>query len=529
MYQIFVVEDELLIRQSIRNVIENMAGPYVFCGEASDGEMALSMMQDLMPDILLTDIRMPFLDGFELIRHVKTMMPWLKVIIISGYGDFEYAQKAIALGVDEYLLKPIRSADIGTAIEKMARLVDETRAKNALAGGYDRDEIQNALHQHFMQQLLYGGVETSALIEKARNLHLDVVQPCYQPVLFYFDAGDLDQKLLKNAVDNVMGRMNQSLYYFNESNRMTLLVCGSDAEAVNEQVYQFINIFRHELQDVCPVITAVVGNVVTRLSAICGAYKAAVNLLKKAGGISAGKVLDVNDTAQITAEIVGYSGPFGEEFQQKLQYAASAQEISAMVSEILDGPACAPFDSMLMRYYTLIDVLKMTVQMIAKATPGVTSKDIATRLSSRYDIFAASIKKESFRETLESLLQNVVSLKQENLSHLKYGHVISRAEKYVADNFCDPNISLISVARHVGLSAAHFSTVFSQSMGRSFINYLTAMRIEKAKELLAHTGMRLSAIAMEIGYNEPNYFSHVFRKVEGMTPKEYRSLYSPER
>jgi len=178
MYQIFVVEDELLIRQSIRNVIENMAGPYVFCGEASDGEMALSMMQDLMPDILLTDIRMPFLDGFELIRHVKTMMPWLKVIIISGYGDFEYAQKAIALGVDEYLLKPIRSADISTAIEKMARLVDETRAKNALVGGYDRDEIQNALHQHFMQQLLYGGVETSALIEKARNLHLDVVQPC---------------------------------------------------------------------------------------------------------------------------------------------------------------------------------------------------------------------------------------------------------------------------------------------------------------------------------------------------------------
>ena len=87
MYQIFVVEDELLIRQSIRNAVEKMQGPYVFCGEASDGEMALSMMQDLMPDILLTDIRMPFLDGFGLIRHAKAMMPWLKTVIISGYGD----------------------------------------------------------------------------------------------------------------------------------------------------------------------------------------------------------------------------------------------------------------------------------------------------------------------------------------------------------------------------------------------------------------------------------------------------------
>ena len=98
MYQIFVVEDELLIRQSIRNIIENMQGPYSLCGEASDGEMALSMMQDLMPDIVLTDIRMPFLDGFELIRHAKAMMPWLKIAIISGYGDFESAQKAISLG-----------------------------------------------------------------------------------------------------------------------------------------------------------------------------------------------------------------------------------------------------------------------------------------------------------------------------------------------------------------------------------------------------------------------------------------------
>ena len=114
-------------------------------------------------------------------------------------------------------------------------------------------------------------------------------------------------------------------------------------------------------------------------------------------------------------------------------------------------------------------------------------------------------------------------MKQENPANIKYSHVISRAEKYVAENFCDPNISLISVAKYVGLSSAHFSTVFSQTLGRSFINYLTAMRIERAKELLTTTSLKLSTIAMEIGYNEPNYFSHVFRKVEGITPKEYRN------
>jgi len=525
-YQIFVVEDELLIRQNIRNIIENMAGPYAFCGEASDGEMALSMMQDLMPDILLTDIRMPFLDGFELIRHVKVMMPWLKVIIISGYGDFEYARKAIDLGVDQYLLKPIRPADLTGAIELMARQIDESKMQNTLPGGYDQDEIRVALHHHFMHQLLHGGVETSTLIERARNLHLDVVQPCYQVALFYFDVWDPEQRPLKIAAENILSRMNMSLYYFNDSNRMTLLICGSDAESVNEKIYQFINIFRHELKDICPVITTVVGNAVNRLSSICDAYKAAANLLKKASGISAGRVLDVNDTAQITAEIVEFSGPFGKEFQQKMQYTASSQMIPELVDEVLNGPAGDQFDSVLMRYYALMDVLKMTVQMITKATPSVDPLDVATRLSNRHDIFTASEKRETFRSTLEALLQEAVGLKQENPGTLKYSHVISRAEKYVAENFCDPNISLISVARHVGLSSAHFSTVFSQTLGRSFINYLTAMRIEKAKSLLANTNMKLSSIAMEIGYNEPNYFSHVFRKVEGMTPKEYRNRYS---
>ena len=116
-----------------------------------------------------------------------------------------------------------------------------------------------------------------------------------------------------------------------------------------------------------------------------------------------------------------------------------------------------------------------------------------------------------------------LSARKDTAGEMKYSHVISRAEKYVAENYCDPNISLISTARHVGMSAAHFSTVFSQAMGRSFINYLTAMRLERAKQLLTSTNMKLSDIALEIGYNEPNYFSHVFRKAEGMTPKEYRN------
>ena len=524
MYQIFVVEDELLIRQSIRTIIEKMPGPYTVCGEASDGEMALSMMQELMPDIVLTDIRMPFLDGFELIRHAKAMMPWLKIVIISGYGDFESAQKAISLGVDLYLLKPIRAAELTDVIEKLAQQLEQGKSRAALPKGYNQDELQNVLRQHFMQQLLQGSTGMSTLLDRARALKLDIVQPHYQVTLFCFEAEDLNCELAQVAARNVLEQLGLPLYYFCEANKVAILFYGSDTEDVYEQVYQTNNIFRHELKDVCPTVTTVVGSVVQRLSAVSDAYRTAADVMKKVIGVSAGQVVDVNDTAQIMADIVESSGPFGEAFQKKLQYAA-APDIPALVDEVLEGPHGAQFASMLMRYYALIDVLKMSVQMINRVTPSANPKDVATQLSSEYDIFAASGRKDSFRQVVIEVLQKVVNMKQENLNDMKYAHVISRAEEYIAANFCNPDMTLISTAKHVGMSAAHFSTIFSQTTGRSFIAYLTDMRLAKAKELLSATDMKLSTIAMEIGYNESNYFSHVFRKFEGMTPKEYRNLH----
>ena len=521
MYQIFVVEDELLIRQNIRKVIESMPGPFALCGEASDGEMALSMMQDLMPDIVLTDIRMPFLDGFELIQHAKAIMPWLKIVIISGYGDFEFAQKAISLGVDQYLLKPIRPPELTKAIEEMARRIEKDKQQSTTAHGYDSDEVQYALRQHFMQQLLYGGLHTSTLLEKARALKMDVVSPCYQLVLFSFGQ-ETDYRLLQISVQNLMERLQMPLHYFTEPSQLTVLCDGQDAGQLSERVYQFIAILRHELREISPEITTVVGSVVQRLSAVCHAYRTAADLLKKVADVSAGQVVDVSDAAQIAAEMIELGDPFGPHFQQKLQH-VSASGVPQLVDEAIDSPEGSRFNSMLMRYYALIDLLRMTVQQAVKASPELDSKDAATRLSAEYDVMAASGSMPAFRQMAIDLLCRAVSLRDENLSAMKYSHVISKAEKYVAENFCDPNISLISVAKYVGLSAAHFSTVFSQTVGRSFINYLTAMRIERAKELLTSTSMKLSTIAMEIGYNEPNYFSHVFRKLEGITPKEYRN------
>ena len=523
MYQVFVVEDELLIRQSIRNVIEKMPGPYVLCGEASDGEMALAMMQDLMPDILLTDIRMPFLDGFELIKNCKAMMPWLKVVIISGFGDFESAQKAITLGVDQYLLKPVRQADLIRVIEEMAVQIEKDKASRgtSLPVGLDEDEVLKVLRQHFLRQLLYDEADTGKLLDRMQRLNMDIIRKHYLVAVCSFDSPRTDHQLLENTVMKVLDGTRMLMVYFNNADRMTILAYDNDAEALNECVYRFISILRHELQDVCPVITTVISNDVQRLGEISEAYRTAHGLLKTVSGIAAGQVINVSDTAQVSANIFRQNTPFYESFRQKIQN-SDAKDADVILNEIFHSPSGEQFDSRLMRYNALIALVKIAVQMIARAHPEADEKDIAAELSSQYDILKGADSKSGFQNTARDLIQKALSARQGNSGEIKNHHVINQAEKYVKENFCDPNISLISAANHVCMSAAYFSTVFSQTTGQSFISYLTAMRMEKAKELLTSTNMKLADIALEIGYSEPNYFSHVFRKTVGVTPKEYR-------
>lgn len=187
------------------------------------------------------------------------------------------------------------------------------------------------------------------------------------------------------------------LYCFSEINQLAVLCYGQDSDSLSEQVYQFINILRQEIKPVCPIITTVVGNVVQRLSAVCQSFKTAGNLLKKVYGVSIGQVIDVSDAAQIAAEMIELGDPFGAGFQQKLQY-ASVEDVPMLVNEVLLSPEGNRFNSMLMHYYALVDILRMTVQQIVKATPALDAKDVATRLSDQHDIMAASSRTDSFRQ-----------------------------------------------------------------------------------------------------------------------------------
>ena len=117
-YKVFFVEDEIITREGIRDNVDWRASGFEFCGEAPGGEMALPLLRASQPDVLITDIKMPFMDGLQLSKIVRERMPWVKIVILSGHDEFEYAQKAIGLGVTDYLLKPVDAAELQSVVQK---------------------------------------------------------------------------------------------------------------------------------------------------------------------------------------------------------------------------------------------------------------------------------------------------------------------------------------------------------------------------------------------------------------------------
>jgi two-component system, response regulator YesN len=191
-YKVFFVEDEIVTREGIRDKVDWRGHGFEFCGEAPDGEIALPLLQTVQPDVLITDIKMPFMDGLELSRIVHERMPATKIVILSGHDEFEYAQKAIKLGVTEYLLKPVTVQDLHRdAATGGVELDHERQAQEDLERLRSQvEETRASLRQRLLLDLVVGAMSSAQAIEQAEELGLDLVAPAYLVVVIKIEPND---------------------------------------------------------------------------------------------------------------------------------------------------------------------------------------------------------------------------------------------------------------------------------------------------------------------------------------------------
>ena len=190
-HKVFLVEDEVVAREGIRDTIAWQELGFTFCGEAPDGEVALPLIREIRPDVLITDIKMPFMDGLQLCKLVREQLPEIKIIILSGYDDFSYAQQAIKLGVTEYLLKPVSAKDLRAVLERVAAQLDEEHTSQALLHRMIAQlEDSRALRRNkFLLDLMLGQTSTAEALAEAQGLGVELSAPCYL-VLFIEQTGE---------------------------------------------------------------------------------------------------------------------------------------------------------------------------------------------------------------------------------------------------------------------------------------------------------------------------------------------------
>ncbi|MDR1105247.1 MAG: response regulator [Treponema sp.] len=549
MYKVFLVEDEIVVREGIRNSIPWAKTPYTLTGEAPDGEMALSIIKDIKPDILITDIRMPFMDGLTLSRIVKKTLPWIKIIILSGHDEFKYAREAISIGVEEYLLKPVSSSDMLETLDKIAKRIDAEK-EELLNIEYLKRQAQShsdILRERWFFDFVSRDVPIEDVIEKARELGMDLIARAYIVAVINVSLPQNKspqflpvKKIIKTIIEKYT---NVILFEGGGEEKYILLIkslplqrespgnadpepgdlpkSGDPNEYIEESVYSIAQAIKYEVErnTACKIAVGI-GPSAERLGEINKSYFRAEQIVNYQRGLG---LSQISDGTGLPVEKQAFDQPSvlnidGDMLWAKFRY-ASRKDIDSIIQEYTKLLGNVPGESEMLEYYIFGEAL-IAASKIIEELHGDMAEIIPFSLD-QHEIKKIINSREVFYEKLKALFIAVVEFRDSRIAG-RYQSVVLKAKEYIDRHYASQDISLHTVASYVGISPNHLSTVFSQERGENFIEYLTRVRIEKAKQLLENTAMKNADIAYEAGFGDPHYFSFIFKKNTGLSPREYR-------
>lgn len=520
-YKVFFVEDEIAIREGIRDNVDWSAYGFEFSGEAPDGELALPLLQTIKPDVLITDIRMPFMDGLQLSQIVRDRLPSTKIIILSGHDEFAYAQKAIKLGVFEYLLKPVSVQDLHAVLGKAAdALEQEQRERQALQKLQDQvEEHRAALRERFLLKLVTGAAAPVEAIEKSKALGLDLVAGSYLVVLLRIESKQPSEPSDLEAQQQIYQRLavlvesHPDAHLLRKDLReLVLLLKGLSPENLNAERDHLLEQMRQQVAEFQCKLIAGSGTPRMRIAEICHSYLDAVDNLRASTGD--GRDYPDNDFEKI--DLLGLDRSAVE----NLLKTGTAEDFPAFYEAVSRPLGPTALASPIVKSYVFTDIVLAAAKFVDEL--GGDIDEVIPELGSIGKILARINTVEQLRERVQAVLVSALTFRDNRVVR-RYDDVVRQAQAYIEIRFSDPALTLTDVAVRVNLSACHFSAVFSQETGRTFKEYLTEIRIKRAKELLRTTALKAFEIGYQVGYNDPHYFSHVFHKSTGLTPMEFRA------
>lgn len=542
MLKIFLAEDEVVVRETIKRMIPWEELGFELVGEAADGEMALPLLIRQQPDLLITDIKMPFMDGLTLARLTKKEIPGLKVVILSGYDDFNYAKQAIGIGVEDYLLKPITKNALSERLSEIRSRYEHEKTQKEYYEKFQREmqAYEKNSSRDFFEALVGGSMDMMEVYKRAEKLGLDIVAEAYNVLIFTMNcdedfSGQRDEYSSWEAeslelLENFFAGHSSAMLFRSNIFSYGVLLKGQ-RETIEENTRACVDEIRKILsrQDGRREWFLAVGQSVERLSQIQKSYHTAsrafsqrylydenilyydeMETMEHPGGQA-----ETEDNAYLQKVDVNALNPA---ILQKFLSNGLQEETENFVKDYFYAIGQEPMESLVFRNYVILNVRFSVISFIK----GLGCDTNEMESADTEEVLAESGKNmESAIAYAKKMISQAIEIRDQNSGN-KNRSILKTAVDFIDSHYMDEEISLNTVANVANVSSNHFSALFSQNMGQTFIEYLTTLRMNKAKELLRCTGMRSSEIAGEIGYKDAHYFSYLFKKTQGMTPSDYR-------
>jgi two-component system response regulator YesN len=522
-YKVFLVEDEIVAREGIRDNVDWKSAGFEFCGEAPDGEMALLLIEKTRPDVLITDIKMPFMDGLQLCKILRERMPEIKIIILSGHDEFHYAQEAVKLGVTEYLLKPLGVQDLHNALGKIASQLDHDRLEQEKLSRL-KSQVEDDLRlrqEKFLLKLVMGGMSSSEVIRESQLLGLDLIANGYLVMVVefelragaeqfnYYEYEQVEQiisRLVENNPDILLSKIGVE--------ELILIIKGDSLEPLQQEATFLAELIRAEVEKRTNFSLRVgIGSLQDRMSHICQSFAEALTNLQQDVVEGSGQVDTYSETDQ--AGLLDLDKSALENF---LRYGVN-DEFDDFFETYIRPLGQSALQSFLVKNYVFVDLVLITAKFVHQLGGNV---DQVVPEMKNVETLLMNIKTlDQLREETRHVFASVLAFR-DNQARYQRALIVHQAKAYIDAHYANPDLSLNEVAARVNLSPSHFSTVFSHETGETFKEYLTRLRIDRAKELLRTTGLKSFEVAYQSGYNDPHYFSFIFRKNTGVSPQQFR-------
>lgn len=526
-YTVLLADDEEEVIQVIQKKINWEEIGFSVIGYATNGVKALEMTEEFQPDVIMTDIKMPYMDGIELASHVKARFSQTKILFFTGFDEFEYAKEAVHLEVEEYILKPVNSVELTEIFTKLKRKLDqeinEKRNVETLHKCYM--ESLPLLQANFYSSLIEGKIQEDEIGESLSNYQIIFQGPYFCCLVIHTSVsnmpGNMNPLLLsasvqKQAKEHLADKWRAKCFSYLENT--ILLVQLRNENEVTELTDDCDRFCKYACRILGAVVTVGVGQVCEDILGLSRSYESAREAVSYRVIYGASRAINMKE---IVPGKMGREGSTnGTEMLNlfKTIRLGSKEDVTKAVGKYLSHISF-PDKSLLQHHVDIMELISALYRFSVNQgiNEGGLSGDIRNLYNRLLDM-EPDVLYQWLVDTSLSFREKIFIARNRSTQSF-----VTKAREYVSNNYMDEELSLDSICEVLGVSNSYFSTIFKKETGHSFIQYLTDFRMEQAAGLLIGTNEKSYMIAKQVGYIDPNYFSYVFKRRFGVSPSKYRT------